>query len=145
MVARERRSAWTGRPAAELIEVQVPAMTRWGTPAGEQTLLVEPKHEAELRRFVTFAVRNGRQALVLYLGSSVLCLAGALLGPAFPAGRWLLVGGLLLLGGSMVAYPFATPETVAAIGLDRSRRMARVAGLALVALAIGTAAVYASA
>ena len=136
-----RRSSWTGREAPRLVEVRLPAVTRWGTPQGEETHLVEPEHEAALRRFVGYAVRNARFALVSYLACALLALAGALLGPRTPTGGLLLVLGLLLLGASLVAYPFATPETVARLGFRRSRNLARVVGVCVWLLAIVIAAI----
>lgn len=37
---------------------------------------------------------------------------------------------------SVVVFPFATPETVAWLGLERSRSLARVGGFLLVAIAL---------
>jgi hypothetical protein len=130
------RSAWTGQPGDRLVEVRVPSMTRWGTPRGEQVLLVEPEHEAELRGFLKYAVRFGRTALVSYLACSVVAVVGAVIGAYSPVGRWLIIGSLLALGGLLFGFPFATPETVATVGVRRSRQLARGAGALLIALAL---------
>lgn len=130
------RSIWTGRRAAPLIEVSIPSISRLGTPAGETTVFVEPEHEAELRRFAHFAQRNGRRALALLVAGTILALVGALLVAAWPPGMWLVAAATLLLGVTIVVFPFATPETVAWLGLERSRLIARIGGAVLITMAL---------
>lgn len=126
---RTGRSIWTGRHTDRLVEVTVPGISRFGKVRGVLQVLVEPEHEAETRRFFDYAARFGRLFLALVLVSTAILLAGAFVSPRdFVAGQLLVALGLLALGGVVLVFPFATPETVAMVGLRRSIRLARAAG-----------------
>ena len=136
-----RRSDWTGRRAELLIEVHLPSVTRWGTPAGESAYFVEPKHEAELRRFVADVVRSARPALIANIVGGVLASWGA--PRADPTGRWLHLTGLALLGIGISIFPFTHLVVPRAFGIRRSRGLDRLVGAGMVVYAAAKAVVYA--
>lgn len=131
----EQRSAWTGRRMAGLVSVRLPVVDRIGRPAGEKEFWVEPRHEAELRRWVEYVNRNGRRFLALILGETVLGLAGAFLQPNWQRAFWLVVACMVGLGATIFVYPFATPETNRMLGMRRARSLARASGVLVLAMA----------
>lgn len=132
-------SAWTGRRGTSLREVRLPTTNRFGRPSGEAAFLVEPEHEEEMRRFVGYANRYGRLFLVLVIGLSVVSVAAALLGPLWGGAIWVVNAAMLLLGLTIWIFPFSTPETTATVGLRASRRLARIGGAVVIAMAVGIA------
>lgn len=90
-------------------------MDRWGRPTGVRRFPVDPRHRQALFAFSAFSARYGPRflpALGLWLVATVVAsyvrgIAGAGL-------------GLVLLALLMFALPFATPETVAMLGIRTS-------------------------
>ncbi|WP_373048999.1 hypothetical protein [Vulgatibacter sp.] len=100
-------------------------------------MLVEPEHEAKLRAFVDYARRSVKAFWALLVASLVLCLGGTLLSLAWAPAIWAVPAGLLLTW-MLVAYPFATPETIRAMGIRRSVILARVGAGMMFVLAVAT-------
>ncbi len=134
----EGRSLRTGKHASNLHEVRLDPWPLLGNKRGEQTLLVEPEHQAELRAFVEYARRSAKAFWALLVASLVLCLGGTLLSLAWAPAIWAVPAGLLLLTWMLVAYAFATPETIRAMGIRRSVILARVGAGVMFALAVAT-------
>lgn len=130
----EGRSAWTGKMVGTLIEVRLPVVNRFGGPGGEKAFLVEPKHEAELRRWVAYVNRNARRFLGLVLGISAIQVAFAFLTPAWEGAYRVTIALLIPLGLTILVFPFSTPETVEMMGMQRARTLGRAAGLLLIAM-----------
>lgn len=129
------RSIWTGRTSDGLMEVSLPGVSRWGTPTAEERFLVEPKHEAELRAYVAHARKWGRFCLVSVLLLSLICLGASTVVVVWPPAMLVIALATFLLGALVIAFPFATPETVAWLGIQRSVKLARVAGVLVLVLA----------
>jgi len=95
-------------------------MDRWGRPAGMRRFPVDPRHRKALFAFSAFSTHYGPRflpALGLWLVATVVAawvrgIAGAGL-------------GLVVLGLLMFVLPFATPETVAALGIRTSLVLVR--------------------
>ena len=118
------------------MSVRVATTDRFGRPVGEKEFWVEPRHEAELRRWLEYVRHNARRFLALVLGESVLALAGASLLAFWPSAYWLVVAALVALGVTTIVYPFATPETNALLGMRRARSLARAGGVLLLAMVV---------
>lgn len=135
----EGRSIWTGKHRTALVPVRLDPWPLLGRKRGQQELLVEPEHAAELREFVAYAQRNRRAFYTWLIVSTVLCLGGAFLSIARPAALWAVVAGLVVLGLMILAYPFATPETIRAMGVAPSRKLARIGAGIILVMAVVTA------
>jgi hypothetical protein len=122
----QRRCVWCGRESDVLESVELPTMDRWGRPAGVRRFPVDPRHRQALLAFSEFSTRYGPRfirVLGLWLVATVVAswfrgIAGAGL-------------GLMLLGLVMFALPFATPETVAALGIRGSVLLVRCVAVAI--------------
>ena len=122
----QRRCIWCGRESDALETVELPTLDRWGHPAGVRRFPVDPQHRQALLAFSAFSTRYAPRflpALGLWLLATVVAswfrgIAGGGL-------------GLMLLGPLMFALPFATPETVAALGIRRSLVLVRCMAAAI--------------
>ena len=133
------RSIWTGKHGTGLEEIQLDGWPLLSRKRGEQRLLVEPEFESDLRDFVAYA-RSKRKAFWAWLViGTTLCLAGAFLSIEWPIALWAVAAGLLVLGAMILAYPFATPETIRAVGVRPSRRLARLGAALILVMAAVTA------
>ena len=106
----------------------------------ERTLHVLPEYEADLRAYNERVARFGRTFLRAMLGLSAALLGVAVGAPLFGwpgATASAIVGlGISAIGWLMIAFPFATPTTVGALGIHRSIWIARGVGAATVGLGI---------
>lgn len=127
-----QRCAWTAERADELTEVWLTVPNRWGGSPHEQRFLVSPEHESELRSYAHRLTRFGRLYVTLMVVFVLAAIAFAVLGS-----RTGEVASLLGMGVILVAFPFATPETVRIEGVRSSVRHTRIAGAALTVLGIG--------
>lgn len=138
------RCIWTNRWNDRVVpvEVQVPSAT--GGPGSGRTLYVLPEHEADLRAYNARVARYGRPMLVAILGLSALLLIVTAGGAVFGlSGRAMALSaglGVAAMGALLVAFPFATPQTVDALGIRAARTTARVLGVLTLLLGLGIAA-----
>lgn len=135
-----KKSIWSGKHSASLKEVTLPGMTRFGGRAPDVSQFVEPEHEAELRRFIDYSIRFGRLFLTLVMAASLLAVVGASLAPVWPWALWICLVATVAIGVTIIVFPFATPETVAWLGIRRSRTLARYGGIIVVGIAVWMAA-----
>ena len=134
------RCIWTGQRSDRAVPVTLDVPSRTAGAASPRTVHVLPEHEDDLRAYNASVTRWGRPMLVGLLALTValvgLAVAGAVLGVSeadTAVGAGALVGAMGLV---IVAFPFATPETVGAVGIRASVRIARVLGLVAVALGV---------
>jgi cation transport ATPase len=134
---------WTGTRDARAQAIEIPATDRWGRKTAPQTVHVLPEHADELRAFATQAQRMGRTFLVGVLGLSALTLlpiALHVMGLWSEAAVGVAVGLITAAVGALViAFPFATPETAAMLGVRRSIRVARWVGALTIVFGVGVA------
>jgi hypothetical protein len=139
MSGEAARCIWCNRSTGAVREVSLPMVDRFGGNVKQQILWVHAEHEEALRRFVAGVVRNARMFLAV-----VLLIAGAMLllviCAAFSGSeRWAAIGAAsctMLIAVTMVWFPFATPETVGAIGIHRAITLVRVLACGLFALGV---------
>ena len=131
---------WTHETSDRAIPVTLDVPSGTGATRTERTVHVLPEHEADLRAYNDRVARYGRTFLRAMFGLSAVLL-GVSVGGAL--GGWsddvvgLVVGfGLSAVGWLMIAFPFATPQTVGALGIRRSVWIARVLGALTVGLGI---------
>ncbi len=132
------RCFWTGIRDSNVIEIEIPALDRFGRSEGTTTAYVLPEHERELRAFVDRVRRQGglflrtMAVLVLMLLASVIM---AIVGVS-PSGLMTRAIGsvVVLIGVTIILFPFATPETISVFGVRRSIVVARYAGIAIAAV-----------
>jgi len=120
-------------------EIEVPMVDRFGRNPQPKTVNVLPEHEDELRSYVEDVNEHAFTMLMSVLSISVLMVFAALL-PAIGLSALTLpvVGGLMAaMGLILVRYPIATPETIAMLGMRRSRTTARWLGVATTLLGVG--------
>jgi hypothetical protein len=97
--------------------------------AGEQTVHVCPAHEGRVRGFHAFSQRYGGWFLALLGANFVLALLLVLLG----SGEATVAGAVFLtLGITVAVFPFATPQTVQALGMRSSIILGRVLAFLLI-------------
>lgn len=131
------RCIWSGAEGGgRLKKVTVPTVDRLGQPARMQSFLVLPEHEASFRAYSDRVVRLGRTFLV-----GIFSLLGLTILLSLTGYLWATGIGVTLLGAWILWLPFATPETVRLVGVEKSMLVARAAGV-LTAL-IGVAMVFA--
>jgi len=131
-----KRCAWSGAAGADLEQVEVETVDRWGRPRGPRAFWVQPQHRAALVAHGRFAARYARWFLPAVVVSLALMVLATQL-----AGTPGLALGLALFGTLLVALPFATPETVWMLGVRKSVLLARGIGVVMalvgVILAVG--------
>lgn len=130
--------AWCGHSDDSLTTITVDAPDRLAASTREQTLAVHPEHEAPLRAYLEHARTHGRRFLVLVV---LLAGVGPLVGIGLLAvserlGLTVVGSSVAALGGVLMVYPFATPETVHLLGVKRARVTVRVVAVLVVALGI---------
>jgi hypothetical protein len=130
-VARRDRSIWTGDNTADLVEVEVPVVNHWGWPAGKATFRVEPGQREEFLEFSRFLAQRGRW----FLPALLACVAVAVVAAVLDS-QILAASAVGLIGLTILVLPFATPQTVAMIGWQKSILLARGLGLAVMILGI---------
>lgn len=100
---------------------------------------VHPRHEHRVRRFLALFRRDGRKfvismlGFVVFLPTAALTIASAAGVPVGAAGEWgekyALAWYLIVLGGILAVWPFATPLTTRLFGMRTSIVLVRVAAL----------------
>lgn len=120
---RERRCIWSHQhdPGTR------PIVIKPGKGYVEETHWVCPAHEEQFRRFHASVMRRGYTFLAL-LGLIVVASWGLVLFQSAVGVALLLLG----IGAVMLAFPFATPQTVQMLGVRRSVRLVRILGVGMV-------------
>ena len=124
----EQRCAWCKAGAAEPLEA---------VSCGDENLLVHAAHRQALERFC----REVAAAKSLFLGIIGGAVLLAVVGAAIAASGWKAQGGavlgiaLAICGATLLRYPFATPQTVALVGVRDSIRLVRIAAVIVLVLA----------
>ena len=138
------RCIWCHRADGSVREVTLPMIDRWGGNPIPRPFPVHAEHEDALRRFAALANRNGRRFILGTVGVAVAMLLvpiGAVaFGLAPSLGRIATGSGTTLLGVMIVVWPFATPETVGMMGIERSVRLVRVVGVVFTLAGLAMAA-----
>ena len=91
---------------------------------GEEALVL-PEYKPKLEGFLSFSKQCFRSALSLILLSAVLIVIAVLTRVS-----WLSDAALVLLGATLVVFPFATSTTYDLMGVRTATLVVRVAGLA---------------
>lgn len=129
------RCLWSNRTGEGLKEITLPTMDRFAIRMREERVYVLPEHEAELRRFNDYANRWGRLFLGLMLLGTLGILVFALDDNDLGIGL-----SIVLLGVLGVVFPFATPETVQALGVRSAVRTTRILSAGVTVLGVLVAA-----
>ena len=124
------RCAWSGKALSVSRSIEV-AFPDWALRPRPAVLWVSPENEPRLRAFMARWARYARLFGALQLGLVLAMFLGIFL-------RVALVSGVALLGSgfTVMALPFATPETVRTVGAQRGQKLARLGGAALIALGL---------
>src|SRR5216684_1673800 len=127
-----QRYAWTNQEADNLREVVLVVPDRVGTHPQPRTFYVLPEYEQELRHFTQRVQRFGLAFVICMVVLTMLVI------PIATVMRWYAFLGVIvaLIGVIFIAFPFATPETVKAIGIKNSIRLARTLGLVIVVVGV---------
>jgi hypothetical protein len=120
---------WSNRFDEPVREVELELLNRWGMRIERKAVVVCAAHEPEVRRFAGLETGWGRLAMPLTLILTVLAIAGTFVEPLA-----LTSGSIVAMGVLFLIFPFATPETVSMMGLEKSIHLARFGGLVLIAL-----------
>jgi len=130
-----QRCSWCNQAGGDLREIVVSTPGRFGTTPHEWTTIVHVGHEAPFRGYNDRVSRFARLFLGL-LGAFLLAmivLEFVLLKVSLSFGIAGIGAAVALVGGVILCFPFATPETVRAFGARAAIRLARSAGVLLVA------------
>lgn len=139
--SRPRQCVWCGKWGKDVKAISLETLDRFAYHTTETHAYVHPEHEAKLRTYNARYLRYGRVSLVALLAESAAFPLGGLL----PLPSWILnpalLSVLILMGITIIVFPFSTPESALVLGgLRNARRVGRVAGGLLVALGVGIAA-----
>ena len=131
---------WTHETSDRVVPVTLDVPSNTGGERTERTLHVLPEHEADLRAYNDRVATHGRTFVRSMFGLSAVLL-GVAVGGAVADWPTSIVSAVVGLGVSaigwlMIAFPFATPQTVGALGIRRSVRLTRVLGAVTVGLGI---------
>ncbi len=130
-----RRCVWSGEVSSRLkpVELEVLGWMR----SHRKTFWVSPEHEAALRGFVAFRNRFVRVFGALLLVEALIVIAGI-------AARevWVSCAGIIAIGFTVVAFPFATPQTIKQLGMRRARNVARAGGFVAIALGVASLSLW---
>ena len=124
-----RRCAWSNRLSEDLKDVIIVAPDRLGLRPEPRTFYVLPEYEPDLRRFMERVSRFGLAFVLLMILLSIAVVMAAAISHRFVG---LAVG---LMGVMLVVFPFATPQVVNAIGIQKSITFARSLGVGLIGFA----------
>lgn len=139
------RCVWCSKDSGTLNEISAPMVNRYGGAPMERMFWVHPEHEGPFRRFAIDVNRNATRFILALVGTGLGMLVAATICVVTDneavaiAG---VVGGPIIASILMIRWPFATPETVDAIGIRSSIIAVRIVAcvfLALVAVVIGFA------
>lgn len=134
---------WTNETTDRAVPITLDVPSATGGARSSQTSHVLPEHEADVRAYNERVARGGRLMLVGVLGLSgmmvVVAIGGEIAGwsdrsIAVIAG-WMVVATSALL----FALPFATPQTVGALGIRGSVRLSRALAVVMAGIGIGIA------
>jgi hypothetical protein len=125
--AAARRCIWSNQRDADTREISLQPPGRYAA----ETYWVCPAHEAELRAFHARLHRDKYR----FLGGIALVVVAAIVAGLLDSER---LGGVAMvgLGLFMLAYPFATPQTVQMMGVRASLRLVRVLTVPVVAIGL---------
>jgi hypothetical protein len=123
------RCAWSNRLSDEVKEVIIVAPDRLGLRPAPRAFYVLPEFEQDLRRFMERVSRFGLAFVLLMILLSIGVVMAAATSHQFVG---LAVG---LMGVMLVVFPFASPQVVNAIGIQKSITFARSLGVGLIGFA----------
>lgn len=127
----QRRCVWCGRESEALESLELPTLDRWGRPTGAKRFPVDPQHREALLAFSAFTARYGPRFLPALGVWLVAMVVASWISGIAGAGV-----GLMLLGLLMFALPFATPETVAMVGIRASVVLVRCMAAAIALMGV---------
>ncbi len=131
---------WTNEATDRAVPITLDVPSSTGGAGSPRTAHVLPEHESDVRAYVQRVERGGRLMLAGVLGLSGIMVAVAVGGEvagwsdrviAQIAG-WLVIA----MSGLLVAFPFATPQTVGALGIRASIRLTRALSVVLAAIGV---------
>jgi len=117
---------WCGRPRIDLRVLQDCPEYHGTLVSLYEPLRVCGDHESQLDAFIRKLARQSVWLLVTILLGFIIVLAGVIRGQTY-----LRLAGTAIFGVASMAFPFATPETVHRLGVQRSVRIVRSVGSVL--------------
>jgi len=129
------RCAWCNRADGDLREIEVASPGRSGASPKAQRVIIHVEHEAQFRNYNDRVSKFGRRFLVL-VGIclvAMIVMEFVLVKVSLSLGIAAIGAAVAFVGGAIILFPFATPETIRAFGVRAGIRMARSAGALLVA------------
>jgi hypothetical protein len=133
------RCLWCNSASGNLKEITAASIDRLGHDAGDRQFTVHLEHEEALRAFLVLAARRGRGFVLGVTAISLLMVAIAVVTAMtdLPGLAITSIGVCSAALGLMVfKWPFATPETVGAVGVRGAVFLARALAAGLVAFGI---------
>ena len=125
------RCAWTNRDSDQLKEIILVAPNRLGLQPTQRAFHVLPEFEPALRRHIERLRRFGLLFVLSVLLLTIALVMAAALQQLVPIAVMIALIGVLL-----IAFPFATPETVALLGFRKSIILVRCLGVGVLVLAV---------
>ena len=127
-MTRAARCAWCGREGADLEAVHCDG----------ESMVVHPTHRADLERFCRRSANFKHLFVAVVIGFMLLGYAGQVVILAGAMGPGLMIVGAAVggTGLTLLAWPFATPQTVARLGVKRSAWIVRAVAVFVLAIAI---------
>lgn len=130
---------WSGKRDNRVKAITLKTLDRFSFPT-EKEFHVLPEYEQNLREYNKKLCAHGRTFLLFILTLSAILMTA----PVFvlllevPESLILYAVGVLIasLGIGIIFYPFATPETVKWLGLERAIKIARYTGVIMILLGI---------
>lgn len=136
-VSSQHRCIWSGVESSRVKKVTLSTVDRIAKST-TQTFYVLPEHEEKLRRFNHNLVKYGRMFLVLIIGFCLMLPVAVLTVLAFSLpDAWVLISTgviTMLLGLTVIRFPFSTPETIQWLGIKKSIHVTRTIGLLTISL-----------
>ena len=139
-----RRCVWCNRTDGPLESIQVQTREPFHGSPTEKEVSVHPAHENEVRRYYaerrTHVATSFSTTFWITGGLMVISVVALVVLGAFPDAAGitsvllLACCGLALadIGGTMIARPFSTPETISLFGIRRSKQIMRGVGVACI-------------
>jgi hypothetical protein len=144
-----RRCVWCNRADDPLESIQVQTREPLQGSPTEKEVSVHPIHENAVRRYYaerrTHAATSFSAIVGITGGLMVISVVALVVLGAFPDAAGvtsvllLACCGLALagIGGTMIARPFSTPETISLFGIRRSKQIMRGVGIVCIGAGVG--------
>ncbi|RMH85686.1 MAG: hypothetical protein D6681_16105 [Calditrichaeota bacterium] len=127
------RCVWCNGTEGQLIEVEAVVRNEVGLNPRPRQFTVHPGCHQEFREFADYALKYTPVVIVAFIGLTLLMMVGAFWQPK-------IIPGLLFLMAVVIwKFPFATPQTVEAVGLKTSIFLARLGGVLVLITGFATA------